>query len=212
MRTIELAPLSPFHDIEGTVRKLKAAKPGITQLGINQAVKRMLDRYDPRHPGRHVALFGADIMTAQLDQIPAWPYLPDGQRRRLLDHPIDGGLILPDTLDGDDDPKRAIVAQKEAANRLDRVNVNRSVLISPRGLSQTYIWCLRTGWLQEVTDADYDLILGHPGNRRLFRDRDMHGPYLDVRSYEAPGIVTAREVTTNQRDANYMMRQMLPKR
>lgn len=207
MRRIELAPLGPFHDLEATVAKIRAAHPGITDRGVNQAVKRMLDGYKPRHKGRIVYLFGADIMTAQLDAIPAWPWLSDGAKARLLEHPIAGGTCLPETVDGDDDPKRIDLVQAGLVNAHYRRDVNRSVLISPRGLSQTHVWRIDNDWMQEVTEADYRLIFAHPASRRRFRDPDLHGPYQDVRSYEAPGIVTHREVSTSMRDVEYMLRQ-----
>ena len=206
-KKIELAPESPFHNIHATVRSIRARFPGITDHGVNQAVKRMLGGYNPRHPGRHVALFGADIMTATLEDLPTWPYLPDGQRRRLMDHPVTGGLVLDDTLEADDDPKRQALAQMEMANRLDRHAVNRSVLISPRGLSQTYVWSLNSGWVQEVTDADYALILKHPFSRSRFRDPDLHGPYENVRSYDGPGVVTQQHIAP-AKDADYILRQL----
>lgn len=205
MKRIELAPLSPFHDLEGTVRKIRAAKPGITDQGVNQAVKRMLDGYNPRTPGRIVHLFGRDILTEDVTSIPAWPWVGEGEKRRVLQHPVMGGETIPDDLVGITRKMR----QEELAGRGSeaRASINRSVLISPPGLQQTYVWRLATGWVQEVTDADYDLILSTPANRRLFRDLDIHGPYVDVRSYEAPRIVTSTTVATTAKEASYLMGQ-----
>ena len=79
--------------------------------------------------------------------------------------------------------------------------------MSHRNLSRTYSWCFANNWLQEVTDADYDLILSMPGMGQKFRDPDIHGPYQDVRSYDGPGVVTQRHVAPLS-DANYIMRQL----
>jgi len=207
MPRIELAPLGPFHDLEATVARIRAAHPGITDRGVNQAVKRMLNGYKPRHKGRIVYLFGADIMTAQIDAIPAWRWLSDGAKARLLEHPTEGGTCLPETVDGDDDQTRIDLVQAGLINEHYRKGVNRSVLISPRGLSQTYVWRIENDWLQEVTPADYRLIFAHPASRRRFRDPDRHGPYQDVRSYDGPNIVTHREVSRSMRDVEYMLRQ-----
>ena len=72
MKRLEFAPYSPFHDIEATVAKLRASFPGISDDGVNQAVRRMVYGYKARHNGRVIHLFGADIMTADLTTIPAW--------------------------------------------------------------------------------------------------------------------------------------------
>ena len=56
-----------------------------------------------------------------------------------------------------------------------------------------------------MLDADYDLILSTATNRRLFRDPDIHGPYVPVRSYDAQGDVIA--TAHNLREADYIIRQ-----
>lgn len=206
MKRIELAPVGPFHNLERTIESIKAAYPGITPLGVDQAIKRMLDGYKPRTPGRIVHLYGADIMTADLETIPAWPWMGDGEKRRILDHPITGGETIPDDLTG----ALRKMRQEELAGRgrEARALINRSVLISPPGLRQSYVWRLTNGWVQEVQDTDYDLILSTPANRRLFRDPDIHGPYQDVRSYADPGIVRGQHVATSAKEAGYLLGQM----
>jgi hypothetical protein len=200
-RRLELAPYSPFHDIEGTVAKIRAQHPGITDMGVNQAIKRMLTGYKPRHKGRIVHLFGADILTADLTTIAAWPVMGDWEKRRLSLYPIDTGDRIPDDIEG---PARRAM-QEALATRGDIRNVNRSVLISPPGLSRTYVWRQSNGWMQEVSDDDYALILSTPANRRTFRDPDIYGAYVPVRSYDAPGNVVA--TARNLRDADYLIRQ-----
>jgi len=201
-RLLEFAPRSPFHNIDGFVENLKQAKPEIrTQLQVNQAVKKALRGYKARHKDRVVHLFGADIMTEDLEGIPAWPLITPGEKRRLKDHPIVGGSMIPNDVEG---PVRRML-QEELAGRLDRKAINRSVLISPPGLQQTCVWRAANGWLQEVNDHDYDLILSTPANRRLFRDPDIHGPFVPVRSYDAPGEVIA--TAHNMREAEYLIRQ-----
>lgn len=201
-RRLEFSPVSPFHDIEGTVAKLRAQYPGISDKGVNQAVKRMLTGYKARHKGRIVHLFGADIMTANLEGIPAWSWITPAERRRLMEHAIDTGERIPNDVEG---PVRRML-QEELAGRLNRKAVNRSVLISPPGLQQTYVWRQSNGWVQEVTDHDYDLILSTPANRRQFRDPDIHGPYIPVRSYDAPGEVVT--IARNLREVDYAMRHL----
>lgn len=201
-RRLEFAPRSPFHDIEATVTKIRQANPGITDMGVNQAVKRMLTGYKSRHKGRVIHLFGADIMAADLTTIPAWQWVTPGEQRRVMQYPVDTGERVPNDVDG---PVRRMV-QEELRGRLNSRAVNRSVLISPPGLQQTYVWRHSNGWIQEVTDDDYALILSTPTNRRLFRDPDIHGAYVPVRSYEAPGEVIT--VARNLNEVDYAMRQL----
>lgn len=215
IRRIEFSPVSPFHDLEGFKARVRAAHPTITERGLAQLIQlaaggrdpktknRSRNGYNPRHPSRVYHLFGDDVMTADLMQIPAWPWIAPGERVRLLDHPITGGeVISPDAVGT---IRRML--QEELANRLDRKSVNRSALISPPGLTRTYVWCLGNGWMQDVEDADYDLILSSPGNRRLFRDPDIFGLYQDVRSFNGPGIVTSRTEARSAKEAEYLMRQ-----
>jgi hypothetical protein len=202
MRRIEYAPYSPFHDINDVVARIRAKHPGITDMGVNQAIKRMLVGVKPRHKGRIVHLFGADILAADITGIPAWPHISNGERRRLLEHPYDTGERIPNDVEG---PVRRML-QEELAGRLNRRAVHRSVLISPPGLQQSYVWRQSTGWVQEVTDDDYTLILSTPANRRMFRDPDIYGPYLAVRSYDAPGEVIA--TANSLREIDYISRQL----
>lgn len=205
MPRLELAPIGPFHDLAATVDKIKNAYPGITDKGVNQAIQRMLGSYNPRTPGRIVHLFGADIMTEHLETIEAWPWIGDGEKRRLQDHPISGGEMIPDDVTG----VLRKMRQEELAGRgrEARAHINRSVLISPPGLQQTYVWRLSRGWMQEVLEADYHLILSSPANRRLFRDPDIHGPYRDVRSYDSADATKARHVATTAKEAGYLIGQ-----
>lgn len=202
VRRLEFAPRSPFHDIDGFVDRIRSAHPGISDQGVSQAVKRALTGFKPRHPSRVVHLYGADILTADLTQLPAWPHITDGEKRRIQQYPIAGGEVIPTDVDA---VARRMV-QEDLAGRINAARINRSVLISPPGLRQTYVWRASNGWVQEVQDADYDLILSTPANRRLFRDPDIHGPYVPVRSYDAQGevIATAR----NLREAEYTLRHL----
>src|SRR5690606_23529615 len=132
MPRIELAPIGPFHDLPATVDKIRNAYPGITDKGVNQAIKRMLAGYNPRTPGRIVHLFGRDILTDDLETIAAWQWVGDGEKRRVQEHPIAGGEMIPDDVTG----VLRKMRQEELAGRgrEARAYINRSVLISPPGL------------------------------------------------------------------------------
>lgn len=173
---------NPFANLPAFVAHVKTKYPGISDKGLSQIVKRSLDLYDPGHSRKVVHLFGADILTADLESIPAWPYIAPGEQQRLRDHPHDRGERV--------DEDNVKVSQLELARSLNRQAVHRSALISPRGLQQTYVWSTATNWQQEVTDHDYDLILATPGQRRLFRDLEVSGPYAPIRSYDVYPVVS----------------------
>lgn len=163
--------------------------------------------YKPRTKGRIVYLFGADIMSANIEDIAAWPMLSEQVRERILSHPITGGITLEDRLMGDDDPQQVDLIQAGLSNAQYRAGVNRSVLISPRKLQNTYVWRHETQWIQEVTEADGETILGIRGADQRFRDVAVHGPYEDVRSYEGANIVTNR-IEAPISDTDYILRQL----
>lgn len=190
---------SPFEDIKAFEAKVRKQFPGISDYGVQRAIKRAVARKDPLVKGRFVALFGRDIMTDAIEGIPAWSHLPQSMQRRILAHPTSTGERV---TEGED----AKITQLELAGRLDHHSVNRSALISPRGLEQTYVWCMATNWLQEVTPNDYDLIIRQFDLRRLFRDPDRHGLYQDVRSYNE-GIVTDTYMARDASDVRQLVRQ-----
>lgn len=75
-------------------------------------------------------------------------------------------------------------------SQLKRVILGRSIegrraLIDPAGLSRTYVWRASNGWVQEVEDADVDVIRASPA-RNWFRDADKFGPYRPARAYDLP--------------------------
>lgn len=189
--------VSPFQDINAFVAKVRKAHPAITDRGVDQIVKRSVGLVDKRISKRTIALFGRDIMTEDVTTLPVWPHLPKSARQRILDHPIEGGERV--------DSEQAKVSQLELVGRLDRRSVNRSVLISPRGLERTYAWSAAHGWTQEVTDNDYRIIVRDFGLRRLFADPDIVGPFVEVRSYDAP--VKERHVARDMSDVRALRRE-----
>jgi len=168
--------INPWDNIHAFVAWARKKYPGISDRGINQLTMKTVMAYQAR-TNRVRTIFGRDILTADLEQIPAWPYLPAGEKARLLSHPYSGGTKL--------DAGSVAVAREEQAGKLDRSAVNREALVTP-GLEQTYVFSAETPipWTQEVTDNDYHVILGN-ADRRFFRDPDLHGPYIPTRAYDA---------------------------
>jgi hypothetical protein len=199
MRTLEYTGgVSPFVDIKSFVDKIRKDRPGITDIGVDQLVKRTVMALDPRFKGRFVSLFGADIMSADVEDIPAWNYLPPIQQRRILAHPINGGIMV-----DSEDPR---FSQRELVGANNHAEINRSALISPPGLTQTYCWCHQTNWLQDMPEEDYNRIRAEPALRRLFRDPNVHGLYLAPRSYQNT-LVRERHIARDASDIKVLKKQ-----
>lgn len=172
--------VNPWDDIHTFVAMAKSKYPGITSEGINQLAMKTVMAYQAR-TNRVKTIYGRDILTADLEQIPAWQYLPDGEKARLEAHPYDGGTKL--------GAGNVAVAKAEQAGSLNRGGINREALVTP-DLEQTYVFGAHTAipWVQEVTENDYHTILSK-ADRRFFRDPDLHGPYVPVRSYDAYTVI-----------------------
>jgi hypothetical protein len=186
MKTIEYTGgENPFADIAGFVGRVKAQHPGISDHGVNVTVAQILGLRMERHAKRVVTLFGADIMTEQLEDIASWSLLEWQHRARIASYPLHGGDMA--------DEANYAESQKQLVLRLDTENINRSVLISPRGLGNTYVWCAANDWRHEVTDADYALILATPARRFYFRDPDIHGPFVETRAYMGNPVLSRHQ-------------------
>lgn len=61
----------------------------------------------------------------------------------------------------------------------------REKRIDPPGLSRTYVWRQRNGWVQEVTDHDVE-ILRKSSARGWFHDIDVRGPWVQPRTWDFP--------------------------
>jgi hypothetical protein len=181
--------------IEHFVSEIRRRFPNMTDTGLSELAKRMLGEYDPRTHTRTVMLFGRDIMTADVESIPAWDMLAPSAKTRIKEHPHDTGEV----------PSSGVneVFKAELLNRLDRRSVNRSVLIEPDDLDQTYVWrkATATPWVQEVTDGDYFRILRHPSLGPKFQDPDVKGAYVEVTSYTHMQVGERHEARTFQEAA-----------
>lgn len=175
---------NPFLNLQGFIAHAKKRYPTITDAGIAQLVKLEVGKLRPRMPKLYCHLYGNDIMTEDLEGLEIWRYLPQGDKRRLQQHPIVGGATFPE---GGDTFERIRLVKT-----LDRSSVNRSALISIEGLENSYIWCRANGWKQEVTEEDKRLILASPA-RNSFHDEETLGPYIDIRTY---GNIAVKESFT----------------
>jgi len=134
-----------FENLASFVAMVKTRYPSITPEGINQIVARNVANREARSPARMVQLLGGDIMTADLATIPAWPFLGPQTQRDIASYPHATGERV-DELDAK--------SQVRLVTGLVKEKINRSALISPRGLQQTYVWSDATQWTQRRLRPD----------------------------------------------------------
>ncbi len=54
----------------------------------------------------------------------------------------------------------------------------------PTGLSKTYVWCKQNDFVQEVSDADAELIRKATFIAGWFQNPEVYGPYTPVRTFD----------------------------
>lgn len=170
---------NPQENPQGFIAHVKNRFPGISTEDIQAMYTRAVMLYRPPTSKESVALFGEDILSADVESAPWWTYIHTRYRKLILSHPVDTGLEV----EG--------VGQANAAIRsreVSRSGLNRKSLISLPGLQNTYVWCKMTSWIQDVDPHDLDIIFRHKGARsrdfvRRIRVIDDHGPYAYVRPY-----------------------------
>lgn len=168
---------NPAHDPEGFIRKLKKHYPGISDFDIRTFYTRAVMLAQP--PAGSRALFGADILSENVESLPWWKTLAPTYQRMILSHPVDKGIIT----SGIEDVNRALRVGGQS-----RDGISRRSLISVPGLENTYIWCKMNSWIQEVTTHDLNIIRSRrEGPMRDFnlsiRVIDEYGPSGYVRPF-----------------------------
>lgn len=155
---------------------MKAARPGITDAQIMALVHRENARKRWRHKKWVFQMFGADILSEDLQSMDAWPYLPERWKRDLPKFPVTGGEIIRHT---DDDA----VNLQFAIRTKGMERVNRRSLLVPDGLSKTYVWSITNQWIQEVTEEDAAILRAHPTLKMMFRNPNFASGPLQVQDY-----------------------------
>lgn len=192
--------VNPFLNLPSFYVHCKRKYPNLSDVEFARLVKIACGSRRQRIPGMTVTLFGRDIMTDDLESIPAWPYLLPGDKRRIQQHPNVGGEQA--------SHEKGKIAKLELLGKMNRGAVNRSVLISPDGLEHTYVWSKRTGWEQDVTQHDWELIqTSSPTTAARFHDVSTLGPYVDVRTYGNAHVIERHEATTTKEAAAIMRSQ-----
>ena len=97
---------------------------------------------------------------------------------------------------------RRVLADRKAAGTI-------GTLIDPEDLGQTYVWRHDHGWIQEVTDADAD-VLRRSKARAWFRNVDNHGLFVPGRAWDFP--VKERYEAPNMTEAQAIVRDLTRKK
>ena len=167
----------PWRDIKKFVAAVKAASPHLDDAQIMAIVHRENAKKRPRHNKWTFHVFGADILSDDLQSMDAWGYLPSRWQRDLPLYPLEGGRHIRST---DED---APVHLQTAIAQHGVHQVNRRSLLVPEGLSKTYVWCKANGWMQEVADADVEIIRNTRILNLMFRDPNRAEGPLQIQDY-----------------------------
>lgn len=192
----------PWRNIEKFVAAVKAASPHLDDTQIMAVVHRENARKRPRHNRRVFHMFGADILSDDLQSMDAWPYLHHTWKRDLPLYPIQGGKHIRST----DDDAPVILQTAIASHGIH--HVNRRTLLVPAGLSKTYVWCQANNWMQEVADADVAIIRDTPVVKYMFRDPNIADGPLRIENYRREPIPGEIYRFSSVEDANAFERSM----
>lgn len=201
MRVLEyMGDPGPWRGIEKFVAAVKAASPHLDDAGIMAVVHRENARKRPRHNRQRFHVFGADILSDDLQSMEAWPYLHPIWKRDLPMYPLEGGRHIRTT----DEDAPAHLQSAIASHGAHQVN--RRTLLVPEGLSKTYVWCEANNWMQEVADADVAIIRNTRILNLMFRDPNLAEGPMQIQGYqrqptgEVYRFNTAQEAQAFERD------------
>ena len=180
----------PWRNIEEFIKRVRFKQPNISEWELMKVIHHGNAKHRPRNARQVFHLFGRDIMSDDLTQIDVWAFVTPQWRNLVPKFPIHTGELL----DVAHDANKLELAM--AAKQFELVN--RGSLISPFGLSRTYVWAPETNWIQDVRDRDVDLIRQNPFTYPLFRPIDLAEGPQRVESYTLPVV---DQTQTTIRDA-----------
>jgi hypothetical protein len=195
----------PDKDLEKFRAACLRRFPAASEIEIGHLYRRSVLSHDTPHKGRIVALFGQDIMTEDLEAHPLWPLFGLMNQNRLKSFPHDRGA----TIEGESISERAASRMTLLQHGMSG-QVNRSVLVSPSGLKESYVFSKRTQWSQEVREDDWNLICQHPGIRKKFQVFEDVGGLVIYRAYSS-FRPSERIAVNNTDDMKALIRDKTPK-
>jgi hypothetical protein len=172
--------------------------PNATEIDLGVLYRRAILQHDTPWRDRIVCLLGEDIMTADVEAHHLWPYMGRMTQRRILAYPFDSGSVIT----GDSVSERASSRMSLLQHGL-AATVNRSVLISPKGMKESYVFSRRTQWTQEVREDDWGLICQHPNFRKRFQVFETAGPLVVYQAYR--GHVRERHEARTNDDIRHLL-------
>lgn len=168
--------------------EIKRRRPSASDLELERAAWDANARNRPRFNLEVFTLFGADILSEDLQSMEAWPYLTPEWRELLPTFPLVGKQL--------EEFRGSTLTH--LVNLGQAHTISRSTLCVPAGLSKTYVWCPMNSWIMDVTPQDAEIIRHRPDIRPKFRPVDhADGPQV-VQTFEretvgAPIVATSQE-------------------
>jgi len=153
------------------------------------------------------AKYGATVSERGIQEIAAREFQRRKPRNPAMVVHLFGRDILTDDLTTIEawpmvDPK-----EKRVLERL--TPAQREKKVDPEGLSKTYVWRKSNGWVQDVTEADAE-VLRRSTARGWFRDIDVKGPFVVQRAWDFP--VAERYEAGSIQDAQAIVRDVTRKK
>lgn len=165
----------PHRNMTKFIEQVKHRRPDATPIQIERFAHTVNARNRPRQNFEIFQLFGADVMTDDLESLDVWPHVSKEWKKFLPKLPTLTGTIIPEK-DG------AVLNNLLVMRKYSEVN--RASICVPPGLSRSYIWCRSNQWIQDVSFEDAEIIRHRPDLRSKFRPVDnADGPQI-VQAYK----------------------------
>jgi hypothetical protein len=192
----------PDRDIEKFRAACLKRFPNATDIDLGVLYRQAILQYDTPWKDRIVCLLGQDIMTEDIERHHLWPYMGRQTQNRIKAHPHVGGAII----SGDSVSERA--ASRMALLKHGMAGqVNRSVMVSPSGMQESYVFSRRTQWTQDIREDDWHLICQHPEFRKRMHVFEERGPLVVYQAYSS-GHVAERNYAKTNDDVRHMVKEM----
>ena len=192
----------PDRDIERFRAACLKRFPNATEVDLGVLYRKAILEYDTPWKDRIVCLLGQDIMTEKLEAHHLWPYMGRQTQNRIKAHPVNGGaIIMGDSVSERASSRMALLKHGMAGQ------VNRSVMVSPSGMKESYVFSRRTQWTQEIREDDWNLICQHPEFRKRMHVFEERGPLVVYQAY-SQGSPVNREFLKTTDDVRQMVKEI----
>lgn len=192
MRLEFIGQPGPWRDLERFVEAVRFKRPSISEWDLMTIVHETNARLRPRNARQQLILFGMDIMSDALADIEGWRFIDSTWKNLVPLFPLYTGELI-----SEQDGAKLMSAISTRSFSL----INRASLVTPPGLSRTYVWTRENEFIQDVVDQDVDRIRTNPRLRSLFRPVDFaDGPQI-IQSFSLPVEHTTVTKTISESEA-----------